>query len=483
MKRDLQALAASPFDVLVIGAGIQGACIAWSAARSGFRTALIDRDDFGAAASANSLKIIHGGLRYLQHGDLRRMRESIRARRRFLHLAPGNVRPLDCLMASRGGGTRSRAAFRIAIALNAVISADRNRDLAAGSRLPAGSVLSREALAARVPGFRIPDGTTGAMLWHDALADDTDRLNIGFVLAAAKAGASVANYVRADRLLEADGQTVGVEATDLETGASFPIRAAQTVLAAGPGGEGGLGSAPRTWLLSCNLILRRPLVTDAAVAIESREAFDDADALIRRGRRNFFVVPWRGGTMIGTSYTPWPAGRPPRLDRAGLEEFVRQVNEIGAFPPVGIDEIVRVHAGVLPAGGDRLSPAKETGFSTQRGLVRVQAVKYTTAPEVADQVVRHLRGGQPPPADEPLPPPPPADEPIESAVRRAVREEMALHLPDLVARRTRWADFGLPDAAMREQAATAMAALCGWDEARRRRELDATREAFAVGLP
>ena len=58
----------------------------------------------------------------------------------------------------------------------------------------------------------------------------------------------------------------GIEATDLETGASFPIRAAQTVLAAGPGGEGGLGSAPRTWLLSCNLILRRPLVTDAAVA-------------------------------------------------------------------------------------------------------------------------------------------------------------------------------------------------------------------------
>lgn len=483
MKRDLQALAHSSFDVLVVGAGIQGACIAWSAARAGLRTALIERDDFGAAASANSLKIIHGGLRYLQHGDLRRMRESIRARRRFLFLAPGNVRPLDCLMPARGNGTRSNAAFRLALALNAVISADRNRGLAAASQLRAGRVLSKRELAKRVPEFRIPDGTTGAMLWHDALADDTDRLNLGFVLAAAKAGACVANRVRADRLLEAEGQTAGVEATDVETGATFPIRAAQTVLAAGPGGEGPLGSAPRTWLLSCNLILRRPLVTGAAVAIESREAFDDADALIRRGRRNFFVVPWQGGTMIGTSYMPWPAGRPPHLDRAGLEEFIRQVNDIGAFAPIHADDVVRVHAGLLPAGGDGLSPAKEAGFTTQRGLLRVQAVKYTTAPEVADQVVRHLRAGRPPPPDEPLPPPPPAGESIEAAVRRAVQDEMALHLTDLVVRRTRWADFGLPDDATLEKAAVAMAVLCGWDDARRQRELDATRDALAMGVP
>jgi glycerol-3-phosphate dehydrogenase len=76
MRRDTDSLAAQVFDVVVIGAGIHGAWIALRAARAGFKTALIERNDFGAATSANSLKVLHGGLRYLQHLDFRRMRSS-----------------------------------------------------------------------------------------------------------------------------------------------------------------------------------------------------------------------------------------------------------------------------------------------------------------------------------------------------------------------------------------------------------------------
>ena len=94
MRRDLSRLESEEHDLLVIGAGIQGACIAWDAALRGLRVALVERDDFGAATSANSLRIIHGGLRYLARGDFPRMRESIRERSALLRIAPGLVEPL-----------------------------------------------------------------------------------------------------------------------------------------------------------------------------------------------------------------------------------------------------------------------------------------------------------------------------------------------------------------------------------------------------
>ena len=93
MKRDLASMSNRHFDVVVIGGGIYGACVAWDAALRGLSVALVDKGDFGAATSANSQKIIHGGLRYLQHGDLRRMRESARERRRSCEL-----RLISCIL-------------------------------------------------------------------------------------------------------------------------------------------------------------------------------------------------------------------------------------------------------------------------------------------------------------------------------------------------------------------------------------------------
>lgn len=480
MTRDLQRLAREAFDVLVVGAGIQGAAIAWSAARAGLRTALIDAGDFGSAASANSLKIIHGGLRYLQHGDLRRMRESIRARRRFLHLAPTLVRPLACALPTHGFGTHSRPALAAALALNALISADRNRNLPPASRLPAGRILSPRQLQAHAPGYRLPSGTTGAMLWHDALADDTERLTLGFVLGAARAGACVANYVRALRTAERGAAGTETDIEDLETGARTGISAARVVLAAGPGGEQGLDVPPRPWVMASNLVLRRPLLRDAALAIAGGAGAGDTDALVRRRNRNFFLVPWRGGTLIGTDYRPWPAKQHPRLDREALGDFIRQVNETRAFDPIDIREVVRVHTGLLPAGEDQAAPARRTTIAMQGRILRVQAVKYTTAPEVADTVVRMLLAGGTPPPDEPLPAPPGAEADPDQTVRRAVREEMAVRLSDVVARRTNWADFGRPDAALLARAANVMAALLDWSDARRDRELDEVHRLLDV---
>ncbi len=129
LRRDLDAFHGK-FDVLVIGAGAYGACIARLAARSGWSVALIERDDFGAAVSHNSLKIVHGGFRYVQHFDLPRIRESMAAQRAWLSAAPHLVRPMRCVIPAYGYGTRGPLAFAAGLCAFHVAASDRNRGLA-----------------------------------------------------------------------------------------------------------------------------------------------------------------------------------------------------------------------------------------------------------------------------------------------------------------------------------------------------------------
>src|SRR5215208_6096759 len=102
MQRDLRRLASGTHDLVVVGGGLHGACISWDATLRGLRVALIERDDFGAATSGNSLRIVHGGLRYLARGDLPRAREAIRERSALLRIAPALIEPLPVLVPATG---------------------------------------------------------------------------------------------------------------------------------------------------------------------------------------------------------------------------------------------------------------------------------------------------------------------------------------------------------------------------------------------
>ena len=129
MKRDWAALTEGKFDLLVVGAGIHGICAAWDATQRGLRVALVDRGDFCGQASSNSLRIVHGGLRYLQQADLKRMRFSIRERSTLLRIAPGLVKPLPCILPTGRRLMRRRFVLRTAFRLNDWISRKRDRSL------------------------------------------------------------------------------------------------------------------------------------------------------------------------------------------------------------------------------------------------------------------------------------------------------------------------------------------------------------------
>src|SRR3990172_1319867 len=126
MKRDLKKLKTTEFDIVIIGGGIYGVCAAREAALRGLSVAIIEKDDFGSATSSNSLKIIHGGLRYLQHADFKRMRESITERRNLMRIAPHLVHPLPCIMPTYGHAMKGKEVMNIALFLNDLIGYDRN---------------------------------------------------------------------------------------------------------------------------------------------------------------------------------------------------------------------------------------------------------------------------------------------------------------------------------------------------------------------
>ena len=232
MRRDLGSLAGTTFDVLVIGAGIYGVATAWDAALRGLKVALIDRGDIGGATSANSLKTIHGGLRSLQRGALRDMREFIRERRALMRIAPHLVRPLQFVIPTSRHPVRNAAAMRIALLLNDLIASDRNDGLLASHRLAGGSLLSRADMRRLAPDLD-PATYTGGATWWDGQMLNSERLTLAFAQSAAARGACVANYVAADRLLVRDARVEGARVRDGLTGEAFDIRARITVNAAG----------------------------------------------------------------------------------------------------------------------------------------------------------------------------------------------------------------------------------------------------------
>jgi glycerol-3-phosphate dehydrogenase len=413
MRRDLAALADRPWDVAVVGGGIYGICAVREAVRRGFTACLIERGDFVGATSSNSLKVLHGGLRYLQHADLGRMRESIRERRLMLRLAPHLVRPLPFVLPTQGHGLRGREVMRVALALNDLIGLDRSAGALPSHRIPRGRVMGRERVRSLVPGLTVP-GLTGAAVWFDCQVADTERLAFAFLHSADAAGAACANYVEAVRLLHGGGAVRGVEARDRLGGEQFEVRARTVVNTTGPWLDRLPPVAPETarprrfhHSKALNLVTRQ-LLPACAVGFSVPAAFTDSDALIDKGSRVFFVVPWKQFSLIGTRHLPYRGG--PDEFRVTEEDVVAFLAEINlAWPGAGLDrgDVLAVLGGMLPevprapTGEVQLlkhSQVFDHAADGAPGLFSTLGVKWTTSRRAAelalDLVESRLRPGR-----------------------------------------------------------------------------------------
>jgi len=430
VKRDLAELAAREWDVAVVGGGIYGAAVAWDAAQRGLSVALVEREDFGAGASWNSLKTIHGGMRYLQKLDLGRLRQSARERSTLLAIAPEIVRPLPFVVPAYGHGPTGREALALGLLLNDWLTRDRNRGLSSDRRIPAARTVPPAEALRLVPGLE-RRGLTGAALWHDAQASSTERLTLAFLHAADGAGGLAANHAEAVALLRAGGRIAGVAVRDTLDGGTHEVRARMVVNAAGPWpttSSPGRAAAPRAPLLRARNVRPAP-APGRSFAVGGRSE-----------GRFLFLVPWEGRTIAGTSYEP--AEGPPSDPMALLDAAAR------AFPWAGIErrDATLVHEGLVPGQGSASGLSTRPPSARPRGGGRAPGTRERAGREVHDArlvaeravnlVARRL--GRPTPACDGGHGPPrarPLTGPLESRAREAVRDEMALTLADAVLRR------------------------------------------------
>jgi glycerol-3-phosphate dehydrogenase len=476
--RDLSRLTAREFDVLIVGGGIHGLTIAYDAAQRGLSVALVERGDFGAATSFNHLKTIHGGLRYLQTGDLRRMRESIRERHAFARIAPRFVSPLPFAMPTGRPLTRTAVVMKAAFAIDAFIGRNRNEGLAPAHHLPAGGIIVGSECRALFDGAI--SNVASAAVWHDLLTVDGDRLTSSFAKAAVNHGATIVNYTEAiaplDRL---------TRARDTITGDILEIRSRVVINAAGPWSgtlldTSGGGTSWRL-LKAMNLVTSRAQ-RKAALVASTKEG------------RGLVLLPWRGRTLVGTSESREERG-PDDQDakRSEVDAFLAEVN--ATFPALGLkpSEITLVHRGVVPAttkngrltllGHSRIIDRSQPGSVP---LISVVGVKYTTARAVAERVVdlaltrlgrslvecRTAATVLPEASLDDLDPPDP--------VSHAIREEMAVTLTDVVVRRTGIGAAGYPGDEASKTVADRMQAELGWSDERKSAELEALRRFYEI---
>lgn len=522
MTRDLPALASRPFDLVVVGGGIYGICAAREAALRGLAVCLVERGDFVGETSSNSLRIIHGGLRYLQHGDLRRMRESIGERRRLQRLAPALVRPLPCVMPTYGHGLMGKEALAVALAVNDLVGFDRNDGVAPECRLPRGRVIGRAELLAIAPA--VPRaGLTGGAVWYDCQAVSTERLAFAFLRSAVEAGAACANYADVTGFLRVHGRIAGVRVSDRLSNDEFEIRGRAVLNAAGPWVDDVLGrltghKPPRQFIASkaFNILVRRQLFAHYAVGLAGRGTFSDDHAIIQKGTQLFFVVPWRGRSLIGTRHVGSHGASDVAITEPEIAEFLADVNSAYPDARLTLDDVLAVYSGLLPEAGSHAGSTvqllkhptlRDHGADGWPGLYSIVGVKWTTARYVAAKSIDRIAAAAGLPAAGPagesvaLAGAATADEGAEVAahvggdpgigrpiapgtavtgaeVLHGARAQMAQRLGDVVFRRTDLAADGHPVSGALEACADLVGRELGWSLTRRRTELDLTEDAF-----
>ena len=394
MQRDVALMARQNYDVVVVGGGIYGACVASEAALCGLRVALIEAGDFGQATSSNSLRTLHGGLRHLQRLDVRRMRESVRARREWLRLAPHLAKPLRFVLPTFGHGLKGPEAMRVALAINDLVSCDRNRGVAAAQMLPAGAVRSGRLARAMLTGTRTP-GCNGAATWFDAVCLNTERLLFAVVAGAARAGVHAANYVRAIGLERVDESVSAVRARDELSGQEFMVRTDCVVNAAGPwvGDWMGLPAAQEPLYSASKAfnLLTRPLPFKEGMGFSVPQRNGGSP-------HTYFILPWNGRALIGTRHLRCDsAARSANVTRAEVVDFLEDLNRVLGRYRLGGADVLGVYAGLLPeksghAGADveleRAPRVVDHGKDGARGVFSVVGVKWTNSWPVAERAAR-----------------------------------------------------------------------------------------------
>ena len=507
-----EASAGPPFDAVVIGGGINGAGIAREAARRGLRVALFEADDFGFGTTWRSTKLIHGGLRYLEHGDFRLVFESLRERKWLLRTRPHLVHPQRLLFPMLSWTRLPAWQARLGLIAYDLMAMD--------SGVPRHRWLTREAMAGRAP-FLDP-GHDGGFAFFDARARSPERLALELACEARDFGALVLNHARVTRVLSPGGAVHGVAVE--HDGKEHEVPARAVINAAGPWVDAvnraaGIAAPPLQ-----SLTRGTHIVLDVDYPI--REA---VFSMAKSDGRVFFAVPQDGLLLVGTTDIR-ESGDPGsvRPTRAEVDYLLAEARSVLPGLDIGRCHVRYAYAGVRPL---QRSTRREEAISRRHRVVRheerggptglysITGGKLSTFRQMADDISGLLGAGrlpEDPPENQgawrellreaPLDPKtrsrlrnygpalerilggPPnllSVEPavLQAEVAHAVHNEMAVTLEDVLLRRTGlgWTrNRGLD---CHQAVANAMAKLLGWNEAETAKQVRRYEAAVRFHLP
>jgi glycerol-3-phosphate dehydrogenase len=379
MKRDIAALKETTFDLVILGGGITGAGAALDAVTRGWRVALIDKGDFASGTSSASSKLIHGGLRYLEYGHFGLVHEALQERALLLHNAPHQVAPLRFVLPFYRGQRIPGWKWRLGLTAY---------DLLAGrANIARSRPCSARFLHQHDPSLRTQNLLGGTIYW-DALMDDA-RLCLTVLETAARHGAVLANYVAAVDFEKHQGTISGVWAEDILSRERFLLRGKVVLNATGPWGDavarlaGDAGGPYLQPTKGVHLIAPwRPLFA-AYLLLHPLDG------------RVFFVIPWMGKTLIGTTDT-YPDADADSL-QVQPQEITYLLDGYNAYfdPCLRAEEVMGSFAGLRPlmraSANDPSSLPREFRLvASPSGLVTVVGGKYTTFRQMAESIVDSL---------------------------------------------------------------------------------------------
>ena len=384
------------YDLVIIGGGINGCALARLAAVNGFSVALLEKNDFGSGVTSRSTRLIHGGLRYLESGRIGLVKESLNARRALLREYPGQVKLQAFLIPIYKSD--SRRPFYISIGLHIY------KWLAGDPEFGDFQRLSAQEISALAPALDTRDLLAG-FLYRDCQAVYPERLSLEMALQAEEAGAEIHNHARVDGFLIESRRVEGVRVAGLDRGPT--LRARLVINATGPWVDKVRPALPDS--------TRKPLVTrlNGAHIVVRPFAGASSSAVYheaRSDRRPFFVIPWRGLSLIGTTETPFN-GDPDRVTPAEREIAYLLEEANGLFPGAHLtrESVLYAYAGSRPLlhgrGGSMNSASRDHSIYDHekeeglKGLLTLLGGKLTTAPSFAREVLTlaSKKLGAPPP--------------------------------------------------------------------------------------
>ena len=371
------------YDIAVIGGGINGAGIARDAARRGLRVILLEKNDFGSGTSSWSSRLIHGGLRYLEHGEIPLVFESLSERRCLLDIAPHLVKPLKLTIPIFSGGRRSRFLIRLGMLAYDLLSLGRN--------MPRHRMLSRDEMIREIPSVK-QDGLVGGAQYYDAQVVFAERLVLENVIAASEAGATVRNYSSVIGVNVQRGAVNSLQYVDQATAEESEIRARVIINAAGPWVDRVLATVNREMkqymggTKGCHIVVGEfDGAPDSALYVEAK-----ADG------RPYFIIPWNDQFLIGTTDIRYE-GDPGEVtaSKAEVDYLLAEANHVFPAAGLGREDIHYAYAGVRPLPRRQKGP--ESAITRKhiiqrhrriaRGLFSIIGGKLTTYRNLAEQTV------------------------------------------------------------------------------------------------